>query len=233
MMKRFLPIIVASLIAAPACSDAEEAAPATPAPADSVVAFVNVNVIPMDSERVVAGQTVIVRGDRIVEVGPTADVEVPSGARIVEGNDRYLMPGLAEMHGHIPPPSSPSPFVENVLFLYVANGITTVRGMLGWDGQLELRDRVNRGETLSPTLYLAGPSFNGRSINSPQEAVEKVRQQKAEGWDLLKIHPGLTRAEYDAMAETAREADMSFGGHVPEEVGLLHAFEMGQETLPS
>jgi imidazolonepropionase-like amidohydrolase len=45
------------------------------------------------------------------------------------------------------------------------------------------------------------------------------------------VHPGLTRAEYDAMAKTAREEGIRFGGHVPEEVGLEHAIEMGQETF--
>ena len=113
----------------------------------------------------------------------------------------------------------------------MANGITTVRGMLGAPNQLELRDRANRGELIAPTLYLAGPSFNGNSVNSPEQAVSMVRAQKAEGWDLLKVHPGLTRDEYDAMARTAKEVGIRFGGHVPAEVGILHALEMGQETI--
>jgi imidazolonepropionase-like amidohydrolase len=207
---------------------------ATGAPARSEgpeVAFVNVNVVPMDSERVLAGQTVVVRGDRIVEVGPASKVKVPAGALRVDGRGKYLMPGLAEMHGHIPPPQAPREFTEAVLFMYVANGVTTVRGMLGAPGQLELRERANRGELLSPTLYLAGPSFNGNSVSSPAQAAEMVRRQKREGWDLLKVHPGLTRDEYDAMARAAREEGIRFAGHVPAEVGLPHALEMGQETI--
>jgi imidazolonepropionase-like amidohydrolase len=158
-------------------------------------------------------------------------VRVPYGARLVDGSGKYLMPGLAEMHGHVPPPNAPPEYTERVLFLYLANGITTVRGMLGAPGQLELRRRAAGGEIWSPTLYLAGPSFNGQSVSSPEQAVEMVRAQKAQGWDLLKVHPGLTRPEYDAMARTARELGIRFGGHVPEEVGLLHAIEMGQETF--
>ncbi|HLM54893.1 MAG TPA: amidohydrolase family protein [Pyrinomonadaceae bacterium] len=195
------------------------------------VAFVNVNVVPMDSERVLAGQTVLVRGERIVEVGPASKVKVPAAALRVDGRGKYLMPGLAEMHGHIPPPQAPKEFTEAVLFMYVANGVTTVRGMLGAPGQLELRERANRGELLSPTLYLAGPSFNGNSVSSPAQAAEMVRQQKREGWDLLKVHPGLTRDEYDAMARTANEVGIRFAGHVPAEVGLAHALEMRQETI--
>ncbi|HEY9285167.1 MAG TPA: amidohydrolase family protein [Pyrinomonadaceae bacterium] len=211
-------------------SKPQEAAKAEAAKAQEI-AFVNVNVVPMDSERVLADQTVVVRGDQIVEVGPAAKVKVPAGATRVDGRGKYLMPGLAEMHGHIPPPQAPKEFTEAVLFMYVANGVTTVRGMLGAPGQLELRDRANRGELLAPTLYLAGPSFNGNSVNSPEQAAEMVRQQKREGWDLLKVHPGLTRAEYDAMAKTAHEVGIRFAGHVPADVGLAHALEMRQETI--
>lgn len=103
--------------------------------------------------------------------------------------------------------------------------------MLGWPNQLELKDKVASKELIGPTLYLAGPSFNGNSINSVEEAVNKVRQQKEEGWDLLKIHPGLSLDEYDAMAETANEIGITFGGHIPSDVGIIHAIEMGQETI--
>ena len=197
----------------------------------AVTAFVGVSVVPMDRERVLPNQTVIVRGDRIAAVGPTGRVAVPVGATRVDGRGKFLLPGLAEMHGHIPPPSAPAELTENVLFLYVANGITTVRGMLGAPGQLQLRERARSGGIVAPNLYLAGPSFSGNSVNSPADAERMVRAQQAEGWDLLKVHPGLTRDEYDAMARTAREVGIRFGGHVPADVGLLHAIEMGQETF--
>jgi imidazolonepropionase-like amidohydrolase len=194
-------------------------------------AFVGVSVIPMDTERVLENQTVIVRGDRIVALGPASRTAVPRRAARVDGRGKFLLPGLAEMHGHVPPPSAPAQQTDDVLFLYLANGITTVRGMLGAPNQLALRERAKRGTVLSPHLYLAGPSFNGSSVDSPEEAARKVREQKREGWDLLKVHPGLTRAEYDAMARTAREVGIRFGGHVPAEVGILRALEAGQETF--
>jgi imidazolonepropionase-like amidohydrolase len=215
-----------------ACTSGPEAIPsADTSPADTTFAFVHAAVVPMDQERVLPDHTVLVRGDRIVEVGPSNEISVPEDAHVVEARGMYLMPGLAEMHGHIPPPDAPARHIESVLFLYVANGITTVRGMLGYPGQLDLKARADRGEIVGPNLYLAGPSFSGNSVSSPEQAGERVRQQAAEGWDLLKVHPGLSLAEYDAMARAAREANMRFGGHVPEEVGLVHAIEMGQETF--
>ncbi len=219
-----------ALLSAIACAGA----PRVPEPAVSTtpVAFVGVSVIPMSTgDSILHDHTVIVRGDRILEVGPAGSVRVPDGAQRIDASGKYLIPGLAEMHGHVPPPNAPAQFIDDVLFLYVANGITTVRGMLGSPGQLDLRARANRGEIIAPTLYLAGPSFNGNSVSSPEQAAQMVREQKEAGWDLLKVHPGLTRDEYDAMARTAREIGIRFGGHVPEDVGLIHAIEMGQETF--
>ena len=72
-------------------------------PARSTVAFVDVNVVPMDSERLLAHQTVVVSGERIVALGPVESTRVPAGAVRVEGQGRYLMPGLVDMHLHLVP----------------------------------------------------------------------------------------------------------------------------------
>lgn len=196
-------------------------------PQQRTTAFVNANVVPMDREGVLADYTVVVSSGRIVDMGPSASVDPPAGALVIDAGGKYLMPGLAEMHGHMPG----GDIEETVMFLYVANGVTTVRGMLGQDGHLALRARANSGGIIAPTLYMAGPSFNDGSVNSPAEAEQQVRRQKREGWDLLKIHPGPTLDEYNAMAVTAQEVGIRFAGHVPADVGLEHAILMGQETF--
>ena len=190
----------------------------------------NVTVIAMNDLTPTMKQNVIVRDGKIESVSPKL-AKMPEGTKVIDGTGKFLIPGLAEMHGHIPPPTEKAEVIEDTLFLYLANGITTVRGMQGHPGQLELRAKAKSGELDSPNLYLAGPSFNGNTVHSPEEAIARVRQQKQEGWDLLKVHPGLTREQYDAMAKTAREEKIRFGGHVPEDVGVLHALEMGQETF--
>ena len=84
-------------------------------PPDTVTAFVDVTVIPMDRERKIPGQTVLVRGGRIVEIGPVARVKVPSGGVRVDGRGKYLIPGLAEMHAHIPGGQASDSVVERTL----------------------------------------------------------------------------------------------------------------------
>jgi imidazolonepropionase-like amidohydrolase len=212
------------LLSAPTSSSA--LIPPTPLD-DGVTAFVGVDVLPMDEERILRDHTVVVRQGRIVEVAPRSQVQPPAGATLVEGAGRFLMPGLAEMHGHTPGGEMEEP----VMFLYVANGITTVRGMLGNQSHLDLRRRANTGELLAPTLYLAGPSFSGGTIQSAPQADQRAREQATAGWDLIKVHPGLTREQYDAMAMAAHQAGIRFAGHVPSDVGLRHAIEMGQETF--
>jgi hypothetical protein len=193
-------------------------------------AFVNVNVIAMDGDQVLANQNVLVSGDRIVAVGPADKTKIPQGAQRIESDaPRYLMPGMAELHGHIPPPTDSKAYIENVLFLYVAGGVTTVRGMLGHPGQLDLRQEANSGKIVSPSLYLAGPAFDGGL--TAEQASERVRQQKREGWDYLKVLWGPSQAEYDAMARTAKEIGIPFVGHVPRKVGIRHVLESGQQTV--
>ena len=104
--------------------------------ADSV-AFVNVNVIPMTGNEVLPAQTVVVDNGIIVTVGTVDDTAVPDSAYIVDATNRYLIPGLAEMHGHVPGGGSAS--LERILALYVANGVPTVRGMLGQPSHLAMQ----------------------------------------------------------------------------------------------
>jgi imidazolonepropionase-like amidohydrolase len=211
------------------CAAAAATATATTVPAS--IAFVDVTVIPMDTERILPRQTVLVQGDRVIAVADVGAVQVPSAAQKIDGAGKFLIPGLAEMHGHNPPLGSAPEYFENIFFLFVANGVTTVRSMQGFPGQLAWRDKVNGGELVGPTLYLAGPSFSGQSVPSPQSAIERVRAQKAEGWDLLKIHPGIRPEVYDAIARTAHEVGIEFSGHIPADVGLVHAIRRGQRTV--
>lgn len=202
---------------------------ALPTLAQTIV-FKNANVIPMTSNKVVEKQSVIVRDGKI-EAIVAADAAVPAGATVVDATGKYLMPGLAEMHGHLPPPNAPKGLMQDVFYLYLANGVTTVRGMLGHDGQINLREWQKKGDIVAPNLYVAGPSFNDQTVNSVAEAIERVKKQKKEGWDLIKIHPGLTKAEYEAVAKTAKAEGIRFAGHVPESVGLLSAIALGHETF--
>ena len=207
------------------CEDAAQAAPGT-------IAFTHVNVLPMTAETVLADQTVVVVDGRITEVGAAGDVMLGRGATVIDGTDQYLMPGLAEMHAHVPPGDNPPrDAVEDLLFLYVANGITTIRGMLGSDYQIPLADELEQSQLLGPNFYVAAPSLNGTTAPTAEAAEGLIRAAKESGYDLMKIHPGIPLDAWDRMAEVAEEVNLTFGGHVPADVGLVHAIETGMSTV--
>lgn len=219
-MRRFLSALIA--LAAMACA---------PASAADVYAITNVNVLPMDRERIIPDSIVIVRNGRIEQVGQSNRVTIPRDAVRIEGRGRYLMPGLAEMHAHVPPNPGDVQWTQDVLYLYVANGVTLARSMLGAPHHLDLRARAERREIVSPRIHAAGPAFSGNSVATPEDARRMVREQKAAGYDMLKIQTGLDRARYDAIVETARQQGINFAGHVPEAVGLARALDAGQATV--
>lgn len=193
--------------------------------------FENVNVLPMDRDRVLERQTVVVRDGRIAQIGAATRVKAPEGSTRVEASGKFLIPGLAEMHGHLPSPDSPLQLVEHILFLYVANGVTTVRGMQGSPAALEHRSAVAAGRLVGPRLYVAGPVFSGGSAKTVETAQKMVREQKAAGYDLLKIAEGVSPEVYDAIVKAAREVKIDFAGHVPNDVGVRRAIEARQRSI--
>ena len=209
------------------------ALPAQSTAQEQVTAFTDVTVIPLDRDGAVPNQTVVVRGDRIVSVGAAARAQIPQGATRIDGRGKYLMPGLAEMHAHVVGPANPNHEAVNrdIMFLYVANGITSIRAMLGAPNQLPLREALRRGEILGPTMYVSAPSLNGNSAPTPDSGAKLVRAHKAAGYDFLKIHPGLSRETYDAIARTATEVGLTWAGHVPPAVGLHRAIEVKQSGV--
>lgn len=189
----------------------------------------NVNVLPMTAETVVPAQTVIVEEGLISMIDDVDKVPLPEGAIVIDGTDRYLMPGLAELHAHVPDTGGEA--LERVMSLFVANGVTTIRGMLGRPSHIGLRQDLLDGRAFGPRLITSGPSLNGNSVSGPDDAREKVRAQQAQGYDFIKIHPGLSAEEFRAIAMTADELGMPFAGHVTEAVGLEGALEAGMASI--
>lgn len=218
------------------------------------VAFVNVNVIPMDTERVLESQTVIVQGDRIVEIGAAKEVSVPPGAQVIDGNAKYLIPGLTDTHFHI---------LDNQdsLILAIANGVTTIRDpnadYVGTGMEiLEARDQIAAGQRLGPTIMAAksiigasdrvqvlfdnvdkvvGPWFSGdwgAATNIPTDpATGRALVYKAheEGYDIIKVNWYLSRETFDSIVAAAAELGMPVLAHVPADVGIEHAIRSGVE----
>lgn len=196
-------------------------------------AFTDVTVIPMDEDRVLPNQTVLVVDGVITEVGPSHSIEVPADATRIDGTGRYLMPGLAEMHAHVPPQQArpPQEALDELMFLYVANGITSIRGMLGSPYQIELAEEIRNDEHLAPMFYVAAPSLNNNTAPTPGEAELRMRNAATAGYDLMKIHPGIPLDAWDRMVQVANEVGLPFGGHVPAPVGIRHALATGISTV--
>ena len=199
---------------------------ATACAADDTV-ITRVNVISMLEPGIQADRDVTVRDGRIVSIGAGGS-SVSADARIIDGSGRFLIPGLAEMHAHVPVEQQ---YRDEVLFLWVANGVTTARGMLGHPSHLALRDDLLGHRVLGPRLITSGPSFSGRSAGGPEAVADRVRAQQQAGYDFLKIHPGLTADEFEALATTARETGITFAGHVTASVGLWRSLAAGQTTV--
>lgn len=184
----------------------------------------NTNIVDVRSGEIFENRHVVIDSGKIQNILESIQ-NTESFSNIIDGKGKYLMPGLAEMHAHIPPPSTDPKRIEETLFLYLSNGITTIRGMLGDPIHLELRKKAQNREILSPRIFTSSPSLNGNSVKTIEEASEKVTTYQQAGYDFLKIHPGIQREVFNQVVKTANEVGIPFAGHVPVDVGIRHALE--------
>lgn len=196
----------------------------------SAMLLENVNIIDVEKGEVMEAMHVVIDSGLIKSISPAIENAAAYTQRI-DGTGKYLSPGLSEMHAHIPGPNTSRERLEETLFLYLSNGVTTIRGMLGHEMHLKLKGEVASGEVLGPRIYTSSPSLNGNSVQSPEEAREKVTAYAKAGFDFLKIHPGIQREVFDTLVVTARENNIPFAGHVPVDVGIRHALESGFASI--
>lgn len=185
-----------------------------------IYAFVGVNVIPMDRERVLRNQVVVVKDGLITAIGDADKIKVPKDAQRIEAAGKYLIPGLVDMHTHLMSDDNfPDEFAADELRIMVANGVTTIRLMIGTPEQLVLRQRSAQGEIIAPTIYSASPHLTGREqgndfvVNTPDEARAAVRKAKADGYDFIKVTTFVKSLVYEAAVEEAAKQKIRVVGH--------------------
>jgi imidazolonepropionase-like amidohydrolase len=208
--------------------------------ASSAVAITHVTVIDTTGAPPQPDMTVIVKNQRIVELGKSDAVHAPAGARVVDGSGNYLIPGLWDMHVHevfgdwIPRNEKVVPP------LFVANGITGVRDMGGDLDVLKVwRAQIAAGRLLGPRMIIAGPMLDGPVPRFPSsapvanaaDARRWVDELTHGGVDFIKIQSLIPRDGYFAAAEEAKKLGIVFAGHVPDAVRASEASNAGQKSI--
>jgi imidazolonepropionase-like amidohydrolase len=224
---------ILSLILIVGCSRYKDSLPSLDQKRQEFIAFRNVNLVPMTDEKILRNQTVLVKGKRIVQIGSSGTVTVPANSKLIEATGAYLMPGLADMHMHTRDnwddwlsiwPISP-------LYLYLANGVTTIRNfgpeegarnyVLGW------RDKINYGSLIGPNIHTSGPILYG-PVSNPQKTVHR---QVKKGYDFIKLYSFLSSEEFHSAMVTAKQAGIYTAGHVPFQVGLDGVLSEGMDEI--
>lgn len=211
--------LVALCLLAAGCRGA--AAPESAAPG-ATFALVGVDVVPLDRETVLTDQTVVVADGRVVALGAAGEVAVPRGASRIDGRGRWLMPGLTDLHVHQERP-------EELLF-FLANGVTTVLNLSGSPEHLELRSRLARGAELGPRLFTSGPIVVGDDLDA-DNAVRRVEEVAAAGYDCMKIYANWTEEAFLAVADACERLGLPLMGHAPRNLPLTTVLRDGREQI--
>jgi imidazolonepropionase-like amidohydrolase len=184
--------------------------------------------------------TVIVADEKIQSIGPSGAVQPPEDAKVLDGSNKFLIPGLVDSHLHLTGAGEPSGSREFFLPLLLANGVTTVRDMGGYIESLRpLREEIRGGKRIGPRIFYAGryldgdpPSFEPSIVvTNAKQAADDVQELVAQGVDFIKVQSILSRTAYFAIAGAAKQQHISFVGHVPDRVTAAEASEAGQKSI--
>jgi imidazolonepropionase-like amidohydrolase len=178
----------------------------------------------------VADSVVLIEGDRIVSAGRRSQVTVPKGATVIDARDKYVLPGLWDMHAHL--------FQAEFGPAYLASGVTTVRDVGNeFEFVTALRESFRKGR-LGPSMLLAGyidgkpkeQSFDVQ-VETPDEARAAVKRYKDAGFDQIKVRDSLKLDALKVIGEEAHRLGMTLTGHVPGGINAIQAVEAGQDQI--
>jgi imidazolonepropionase-like amidohydrolase len=231
-MRRVLAALAALLAASSA--QAKE-------PADLLIR--HAKVVDVAQGRILPGQAVAVRGDTIVAVGPDrALAQRFEGKRTVDAADKFVMPGLWDMHVHFG--GGPELIGENeaLLPLYVAYGVTAVRDCAAdiSGSVLEWRAAVAKGQLLGPTIFTSGPKLEGYKpiwkgtleVGTPDEvnaALDKLQAMKV---DFVKITDNTLKPDTFLYAvKEAKRRGLRTSAHTPYALTIDQAVDDGLSSI--
>lgn len=170
---------------------------------------------------------IVVEEGRIVAIGPAGRTPVPAGAQRVDVTGRWIVPGLVDAHVHF---TSQSAIDRDLLPLYLGSGITTALVMEGSPALLALRDSIEAGQLVGPTLYLAGPAVRDSSLGRA-DGGRLVEAQRAAGYDFVKIYNQASREGVRGILLRARALGVPVVGHVSRAMGVEGTIGSGQRGI--
>ena len=223
---------VSALIAfCAAAAWAQTQQPLATSPPNGSIYITHVTVIDTETGKEFRDRTVHISGDRISEVNGSNSAR-PSGVRTINGTNKYLIPGLWDMHVH-------GTRFDSALPLYIANGVTGVREMFGPPDANKFRAELAAKHLIAPHIYLASPIVDGKppvwpdsiEVATAGEARRAVDEQKQRGADFIKVYSLLSRDAYFAIVDEAKRQNIPVAGHVPNSVTLLEATAAKQRSI--
>lgn len=192
----------------------------------------NISVINMIEEHVLTAQDVVIYGSKIAKIAPSGSLKPNEDALILDGSDKYLLPGLFDMHAHVNE--------KRFLSLFLMNGVTAVRDLGNTDDNIfQLKADLHSGKTLGPRLFVSGKILEGdppfwegfEVIKTSAEAIDAVRKLKSKNADQIKVYHTLSPELHSTIIREAHKLGMKVTGHVPRDLTPVQALEAGQDGI--
>lgn len=186
----------------------------------------HINVVDIENDQILSGRTVFIKDGRIEHVVDFAPELLDSNIKIIDGDGLYLLPGFWDNHVHFRGGDELIEENKNLLPLFIANGVTSVRDGGGdiTEAVLEWREMIANGELTGPKIYTSGPKLDGPKgtwegsigISSPSEVEAAIDSLESLSVDYVKIYDSTLSGEvFLAIINETEKRGLPVTGHMP------------------
>ena len=195
------------------------------------IAIKNVTVFNAAEGSTFINGTVLIKENMIQKVGNSSSTTIPAGYKIIDGTNKFLMPGLWEMHGHFFMSDGP---------LMMAQGVTNLRDMGNGEELWKLKKRIQADSILGPDINIVSGFIDkagefaaptGALVNSLEEGIKYIEDYHKKGCQQIKLYSSINPEWVKPLADKAHSLGMKVCGHIPAFMTASQAIDAGYDEI--
>lgn len=182
----------------------------------------NVNVIPINQNTVLKNKSVLIENGKIIKIDDFKKLNLDKTEKIINAKNKYLMPGLADMHVHL----HERKYLDTLLLLNISAGVTQIRVMNSDVNQAELKNSLN--QNIKPTIHFSYIFSKKNSTNQIDSIFTDIKKNNI---DFIKLFSVKDESTFDELMMRARQDNKIVCGHYPSSVSMNKVLKSGFKSI--
>jgi len=182
----------------------------------------NVNIIPINQNILLKNKSVLIENGKIIKIDDFKNLDLDKTEKIINAKNKFLMPGLADMHVHL----HEKKYLDTLLLLNIAAGVTQIRVMNSDVNQAELKSALN--QKIKPTVYFSYIFNKKNTVNQIDSIFSDINKNNL---DFIKLFSVQDENTFDQLMTRAKQENKTVCGHYPSGIPMSKVLKSGFKSI--